>query len=149
MDLPLRGRGCRPLRQAGCQYCSASSLLLPLLPKKGGEGRGEEAVFHQFPLSPALSPLVPRGERGKNALRVFMPNTTGWTPALRMKLDLNCDLGEGEPLRRTRALMRWISSANVACGGHAGDFTTMESCVRLAKQQGVRLGAHPGPWSRR
>src|SRR5437773_2562260 len=71
MDLPLRGRGCRPLRQAGCQYCSASSLLLPLLPKKGGEGRGEEAVCHQFPLSPALSPLVPRGERGKNALSVF------------------------------------------------------------------------------
>ncbi|PYJ86837.1 MAG: hypothetical protein DME22_03815 [Verrucomicrobia bacterium] len=65
-----------------------------------------------------------------------------------MKLDLNCDLGEGEPLGRTRALMRWITSANVACGGHAGDFTMMESCVRLSKQQDVRLGAHPGPWSR-
>src|SRR5947199_4725951 len=38
----------------------------PSPPKKGGEGRGEEAVFYQFPLSPALSPLVPRGERGKN-----------------------------------------------------------------------------------
>ena len=65
-----------------------------------------------------------------------------------MKLDLNCDLGEGEPPSRTRALMRWITSANVACGGHAGDPTTMETCVRLAKQHGIRLGAHPGPWSR-
>lgn len=65
-----------------------------------------------------------------------------------MKLDLNCDLGEGEPLARTRALLRWITSANVACGGHAGDTRTMRACVRLAKHFGVRLGAHPGPWSR-
>ena len=65
-----------------------------------------------------------------------------------MKLDLNCDLGEGEPLARTRALMRRVTSANVACGGHGGDLKTMEVCVRLARQHGVRLGAHPGPWSR-
>src|ERR1041385_2748764 len=65
-----------------------------------------------------------------------------------MKLDLNCDLGEGEPLARTRALMRWITSANIACGGHAGDVKSMEACVRLAKQFGVRVGAHPGPWDR-
>ena len=65
-----------------------------------------------------------------------------------MRLDLNCDLGEGEPLTRTRALMRWITSANVACGGHAGNLKTMEACVRLAKRYRIRLGAHPGPWSR-
>src|SRR5262245_44340148 len=65
-----------------------------------------------------------------------------------MKLDLNCDLGEGEPLVRTRALMRWITSANVACGGHAGDTQLMTACVRLARRYGVRLGAHPGPWDR-
>lgn len=65
-----------------------------------------------------------------------------------MRWDLNCDLGEGEPLARTRALMQWITSANVACGGHAGNAATMRACVRLAKQFGVRLGAHPGPWSR-
>jgi UPF0271 protein len=64
------------------------------------------------------------------------------------KLDLNCDLGEGEPLARTRALMRWITSANVACGGHAGDLRTMKACVRLARECGVRLGAHPGAWAR-
>jgi 5-oxoprolinase (ATP-hydrolysing) subunit A len=65
-----------------------------------------------------------------------------------MKLDLNCDLGEGESRSRTRALMRWITSANVACGGHAGDLETMDACVRLAKRFGVRVGAHPGTWSR-
>jgi UPF0271 protein len=65
-----------------------------------------------------------------------------------MKLDLNCDLGEGEPASRTRALMKCITSANVACGGHAGDLATMERCVRLAKEFSVRLGAHPGPWGR-
>jgi UPF0271 protein len=41
-----------------------------------------------------------------------------------------------------------VTSVNVACGGHGGDLKTMETCVRLASQQGVRLGAHPGPWSR-
>ena len=65
-----------------------------------------------------------------------------------MKLDLNCDLGEGEPLARTRSLMLRVTSVNVACGGHGGDLKTIEACVRLARQQGVRLGAHPGPWSR-
>jgi UPF0271 protein len=61
-----------------------------------------------------------------------------------MKPDLNCDLGEGEPLSRTRALMRWITSANIACGGHAGSPASMDACVRLAKTGKVRIGAHPG-----
>jgi 5-oxoprolinase (ATP-hydrolysing) subunit A len=65
-----------------------------------------------------------------------------------MKLDLNCDLGEGEVSTRTRALMRWITSANVACGGHAGNLATMKACVAMASQYCVRLGAHPGPLSR-
>ena len=61
-----------------------------------------------------------------------------------MKFDLNCDLGEGEPRGRTEALMRAITSANVACGGHAGTAASMRLCVRLAKRYSVRLGAHPG-----
>ena len=61
-----------------------------------------------------------------------------------MGLDLNCDLGEGEPLSRTRALMRWVTSANIACGVHAGSVVTVERCVRLALDHGVRIGAHPG-----
>lgn len=65
-----------------------------------------------------------------------------------MILDLNCDLGEGESPARTRALMRQVTSANVACGGHAGNLDSMARCVRLARELGVRLGAHPGPHSR-
>ena len=65
-----------------------------------------------------------------------MRSTSGW--------DLNCDLGEGEPWARTRALLRQITSANVACGGHAGDALTMERVVVEAKALAVRLGAHPG-----
>ena len=66
-----------------------------------------------------------------------------------MKYDLNCDLGEGEHPQRTRALMRYVTSANVACAGHAGSVQTMAGCVRLARDLGVRLGAHPGFWDRK
>jgi UPF0271 protein len=59
-----------------------------------------------------------------------------------MHIDLNCDLGEGCP--HDAELMPLITSANVACGGHAGDRGTIESAVALAKQHGVQLGAHPG-----
>jgi len=41
-------------------------------------------------------------------------------------------------------LMRWITSANIACGGHAGNEETMEQTVRLAIKYGVGVGAHPG-----
>lgn len=61
-----------------------------------------------------------------------------------MRIDLNCDLGEGEPPARTKQLMRLITSANIACGGHAGDVESMRRCVLLAKEFKVRLGAHPG-----
>jgi UPF0271 protein len=59
-------------------------------------------------------------------------------------MDLNCDLGEGEPAARTRALMKWIRLANIACGGHAGDAVTMAACLKLCREHDVRPGAHPG-----
>ncbi len=61
-----------------------------------------------------------------------------------MPLDLNCDLGEGESPAKTEALMRCVSSANIACGGHAGDITSMENAIGLALRYGVGIGAHPG-----
>lgn len=61
-----------------------------------------------------------------------------------MHLDLNCDLGEGEPLEKTQALMRCITSANIACGGHAGNEQSIRACVQLALQNRVHIGAHPG-----
>lgn len=57
-------------------------------------------------------------------------------------IDLNSDLGEGAGT--DAQLMPLISSANVACGGHAGDETTMRETVRLARRHGVAIGAHPG-----
>jgi UPF0271 protein len=61
-----------------------------------------------------------------------------------MPLDLNCDMGELEDAAHEAALMEHITSANIACGGHAGDETTMERTARLALARGVRIGAHPG-----
>lgn len=61
-----------------------------------------------------------------------------------VSVDLNCDLAEDEPWSRTRALLRWVTSANVACGGHAGDVARMERCLREARRRQVRVGAHPG-----
>ena len=62
-------------------------------------------------------------------------------------IDLNCDVGEvPEPrlLHVERLIMRWVSSVNIACGMHAGSPEVMRHTVRLAKQAGVTVGAHPG-----
>jgi len=59
-------------------------------------------------------------------------------------VDLNCDMGELEDSAHEAAFMEHITSANIACGGHAGDEATMERTVRLALERGVRIGAHPG-----
>ncbi len=61
-----------------------------------------------------------------------------------MNIDLNCDMGEMEDAAHEAALMQYISSANIACGGHAGDEAVMERTARLALDRGVRIGAHPG-----
>jgi UPF0271 protein len=58
------------------------------------------------------------------------------------RLDLNCDLGEGAG--HDHELMPLITSANIACGAHAGDETTMRASIALAKKHGVAIGAHPG-----
>jgi UPF0271 protein len=59
-----------------------------------------------------------------------------------LTIDLNCDLGEGGAA--DASLMPLITSANIACGGHAGDDATMRATLRLARQHGVGAGAHPG-----
>lgn len=58
-----------------------------------------------------------------------------------MKIDLNCDLGEG--IGNDEAIMPFITSANIACGFHAGDENTMRETIRLAKRFNVNVGAHP------
>ena len=57
-------------------------------------------------------------------------------------LKLNCDLGEG--VGNDAHIYPLIDQANIACGGHAGDKATMETNIRLAKEYGVEIGAHPG-----
>jgi UPF0271 protein len=59
-----------------------------------------------------------------------------------MHVDLNCDLGEGCP--HDAELMPLITSANIACGGHAGDLATSLLTLELAGEHGVQIGAHPG-----
>lgn len=57
-------------------------------------------------------------------------------------IDINSDVGEGYAEVEVR-IMPLISSCNVACGGHTGDAITMATTIRLAKKQGVQVGAHP------
>ncbi len=64
-----------------------------------------------------------------------------------MKMDMNCDMGESfgaYKLGLDEEVIKYITSANIACGYHAGDPLVMERTVRLARDHGVSLGAHPG-----
>jgi len=64
-----------------------------------------------------------------------------------MRIDLNCDLGEGFGIYRwgnDREVLKYITSANIACGCHAGDPLVMAETVELAAAAGVAVGAHPG-----
>ncbi|WP_400079224.1 5-oxoprolinase subunit PxpA [Winogradskyella sp. R77965] len=58
-----------------------------------------------------------------------------------LKIDLNADVGEG--IGNEADLMPFLSSCNIACGGHAGDLETMTKVIQLAKQYNVKIGAHP------
>ncbi len=64
-----------------------------------------------------------------------------------MRIDLNCDMGESfgaYKMGEDERIISYITSANVACGYHAGDPMVMENTVRLACVAGVPVGAHPG-----
>ena len=64
-----------------------------------------------------------------------------------MSVDINCDLGESfgnYTMGNDAAVMKYISSANIACGFHAGDYMTMRSTTLLCMESGVSIGAHPG-----
>ncbi|MEK5482483.1 MULTISPECIES: LamB/YcsF family protein [unclassified Viridibacillus] len=63
------------------------------------------------------------------------------------RVDLNCDLGESYgqyKLGEQEEILNYITSANVACGFHAGDPTVMRETVKMAIAKGVKIGAHPG-----
>lgn len=65
---------------------------------------------------------------------------------MKLKIDINCDLGESFGNFRVghdSEIMPFITSANIACGFHAGDPLIMARTVKLAKENGVAIGAHP------
>jgi UPF0271 protein len=64
-----------------------------------------------------------------------------------MSIDLNCDMGESlgaYKLGLDGEAIKYITSANIACGWHAGDPMVMDRTVKMAKENGVGVGAHPG-----
>ena len=64
-----------------------------------------------------------------------------------VRVDLNCDMGESYgayKLGNDTELLRSITSANIACGFHAGDPAVMRATVRQAIESGAAIGAHPG-----
>ena len=64
-----------------------------------------------------------------------------------LSVDLNCDMGESFgawTLGHDAAILPFVTSANIACGFHAGDPAVMKQTVRLALHHGVAIGAHPG-----
>lgn len=70
----------------------------------------------------------------------------GADPAAPLSIDLNADLGEGagtERLEDDRKLLSLVTSANIACGYHAGDAVSIRETVRAAADLGVTIGAHP------
>ena len=62
-------------------------------------------------------------------------------------IDLNSDMGESfgaYKLGGDEEIIKYVTTANVACGWHAGDPMVMDKVVRMAKERGVMVGAHPG-----
>ena len=59
----------------------------------------------------------------------------------RQTIDINCDLGE--EIGNEAQLMPFLSSCNIACGGHAGNDEIIREVIKLAKEHKVRVGAHP------
>jgi len=63
-----------------------------------------------------------------------------------MEININCDLGESSKLHSTKndpLLLKIVNSANIACGYHAGDRSTMEKTIEISKENNVSIGAHP------
>jgi len=64
-----------------------------------------------------------------------------------MRIDLNCDLGESfgiYSIGNDAEIMKYVTSVNIACGFHAGDPEIMDKTVKMALENGVAIGAHPG-----
>src|ERR1700761_7086095 len=87
-------------------------------------------------------------QRGARSAELNVPRPRQSFSGARMrKVTINCDMGEAYGIYRVgddAACMPYITHANVACGFHASDPVVMWRTVRLAKEHGVKVGAHPG-----
>ena len=86
-------------------------------------------------------------ERYKRVFHVGSAKGRNRSGVTGMKIDLNCDMGEGFgpwPMGDDEAMLDIVSSANIACGFHAGDPSIMFRTAEIAKRKGVAIGAHPG-----
>ncbi|MCH7400381.1 5-oxoprolinase subunit PxpA [Belliella kenyensis] len=59
----------------------------------------------------------------------------------KLPFDLNADIGEG--VGNDEALIPYLSSCNIACGGHTGDLNSMRESIQICKKYGIKVGAHP------
>lgn len=75
-----------------------------------------------------------------------MPVHSGFNNFSMKTIDINCDMGEG--IGNDELIMPFISSANIACGYHAGDENTMKQTVELCSKHKVAIGAHPSFFDR-
>jgi 5-oxoprolinase (ATP-hydrolysing) subunit A len=83
-------------------------------------------------------------ENDSRGLEGHVPQDINSSP---MRIDINCDMGESFGIWRLgqdEDVMPHITSANIACGSHAGDPSVMRRTIRLAKAARVEIGAHPG-----
>ena len=117
-------------------YRVAATVIAADLPVLGQLAPGDEVRFQEVERDEAICIL----RRQRKVLDELLPPVI----TLSRTIDLNCDLGEGLPPEHDEALMGLVTSVNIACGGHAGDESTMDRTVRMAMKHGCRIGAHPG-----
>lgn len=85
--------------------------------------------------------MLSRDLKDRNKEQAYGSENTVWLSDGLLSIDLNCDMGEG--MDNDALLMPFISSANIACGYHAGDESIMRRTVQLALAHKVAIGAHP------
>src|SRR5207253_8911270 len=115
--------------------CSCHPTAIPSFSWQTVRQPADILVSSRSPLSTCRS-LLKRFPVRKFAFRKSHSRTH------KISIDINCDLGEGAG--NDEALMPYISSANIACGYHAGSPQDMRRLVTLCLQYDVAIGAHPG-----
>jgi 5-oxoprolinase (ATP-hydrolysing) subunit A len=91
--------------------------------------------------------MARRAGRAYNRLHVEIEIQEAFSTMANVYIDINCDMGESYgrwKLGWDEEIMPYLTSANIACGFHAGDPHVMRQSVELAVQHGVAVGAHPG-----